>query len=463
MVIQLNAMARQLQTLFSQDADRLAHQAHLIRRQRQLTGSAFAQGLVFGWLDKPQASLDELVVCLARAGVRLKPQSLDQRFSPAAAEFFRLLLGQALGQAVAASDRSAVPLLRRFRGVYLLDSTLISLPAALAGLLPGTGGKNDAPACQASLKITVRFELAAGCLDGVHLNPGKTADAKTALQQAPLPQGALRLADLGFFDLDVLHGYDSQGVYFISRPATNLVVYDGQGRKWKLARYLARQRRDRLDEWVWAGSGQKLHCRLLAIRCPEEVAAGRRDQASKEAQDHGRLASEERLQLCGWTVFISNVPRWLLSLQQAWVLYRVRWQVELLFKLWKSDGQIDQSRSDKPYRVLAEVYAKLLGMVVQPWLLLCSGGSAFSQRSQRQAARAVRKQVSHVAAVLHRSAELVVALGVMARMVQAAGQVNRRRGRPSTYQTLLDPDHDGLCCDAEHSSEQAQAGCKPLN
>src|SRR5262249_36376196 len=204
MVIQLNAMARQLQTLFSQDADRLAHQAHLIRRQRQLTGSAFAQGLVFGWLDKPQPSLDHLVCCLARAGVRLKPQSLDQRFSPAAAEFFRLLLGQALGQAVAASDRSAVPLLRRFRGVYLLDSTLISLPAALAGLLPGTGGKNDAPACQASLKITVRFELAAGCLDGVHLNPGKTADAKTALQQAPLPQGALRLADLGFFDLDLL-------------------------------------------------------------------------------------------------------------------------------------------------------------------------------------------------------------------------------------------------------------------
>ena len=455
MLVHLSDVATPLQTLFTTEAAQAAKDSRFIRRQRKLTGEAFAQGLVFAWLDNPQATADELVVSLARAGVVLKTQSLEDRFTAPAAEFFRLLLSQALTKVVAAAAPTAVPLLRRFHGTYLLDSTLLSLPAVLAALFPGCGGRNDAESCRASLKVTVRYEIGTGCLDGVNLNPGKTADATTALQSAPLPAGSLRLADLGFFDLEVLQSYDRDKVYFITRPVSNLIVYDSKGRKSKLARYLARQRRDRVDTWVWAGSGKQLHCRLLAIRCPQEVTAVRRTAAQKEAQDHGRQASEERLEICGWTVFLTNVPRWLLSLQEAWVLYRVRWQVELLFKLWKSDGQIDESRSEQPYRVLSEVYAKLLGMVVQHWLLLACGGAAFSSKSVRKAARAVRQQISHVAAVLVRPAELLVALTVLARMVQAAGEVRRRRGRPSTYQTLVNPDHDGL------SSNNAAAVASP--
>ena len=458
MLVKLSEVAPQLQTLFTADAERAARDSDLVRRRRKLSGPAFAQALVFAWLDNPAATVDELVTSLARAGVLLKSQSLEGRFTPQAAEFFRLLLCKALDKVVARARPRALGLLRLFRGVFLLDSTLISLPAVLADVLPGCGGRNGAESCRASLKVTVRYEVAAGRLEGVNLNPGKTADASTELQEAPLPAGSLRLADLGFFDLEVLQEYDRQKVYFISRPAPNLVVYDGRGRKWKLARYLARKRGERIDEWLWLGSGKALRCRLLAVRCPPEVARQRRDKARKEALDHGRQASEERLELCGWTVFISNVPRWLLSLQEAWVLYRIRWQVELLFKLWKSDGRLDESRSGKPYRVLSEVYAKLLAMVVQHWLLLCCGGAAFSKRSQRKAARAVRKQIAHVAAVLLVTAQLLRALEVMARMVAAAGEVSSRQGRPSTHQTLVDPDHDGLCSAEKDGSQASRPG-----
>lgn len=460
MVSQLSEVAPQLQTLFTSAADQAATRSRFIRRRRKLTGPAFVQALVFSWLEKPKATIDELVVALARAGVRLKAQSLEDRFSPEAAEFFRLLLAEALGKVLAAAPGRPLGLLRLFHGVFLLDSTLITLPAVLAEVLPGCGGRDNPEACQAALKVTVRFEVSLGALEGVNLNPGRVADARTELQSKPLPPRALRLADLGFFDLEVLQDYDRQQVYYITRPAMNLVVFDAKGRKWKLAHYLARKRGSRVDEWVWVGAARML-CRLVAVRAPEEVAARRRRSAQEVAQDHGRQASDDRLELCGWTVFLSNVPRWLLDWREVWVLYRVRWQIELLFKLWKSDGLLDESRSERPYRVLVEVYAKLLGMVVQHWLLLATGGAAFSAQSRRQAAAAVRRQVGHVAAVLLRTAELLLALEVMARMVAAAGDVSRRNGRPSTFQTLLEPEHDGLSSYLDDGPEKAHASPGP--
>src|SRR5437773_262733 len=101
MLVNLNDVAPQLQTLFSSDADKAAKDAKFIRRRRKLSGPAFAQALVFAWLEKPNATVDELVTSLARSGVLLKPQSLEDRFSPQSAEFFRLLLSAALRKVVA--------------------------------------------------------------------------------------------------------------------------------------------------------------------------------------------------------------------------------------------------------------------------------------------------------------------------------------------------------------------------
>src|SRR5271157_2694020 len=100
MVLQLTDLCPQLQTLFTQDAEQAAHDSEFICRKRKLTGPAFAQALVFAWLDKPTATVDELVTSLARAGVTFKTQSLEDRFTPEAAEFFRLLLGRALDKAI---------------------------------------------------------------------------------------------------------------------------------------------------------------------------------------------------------------------------------------------------------------------------------------------------------------------------------------------------------------------------
>jgi hypothetical protein len=107
----------------------------------------------------------------------------------------------------------------------------------------------------------------------------------------------------------------------------------------------------------------------MAVREPPELAAARRQRLREETTRKGQAVSVRRLALADWTLLVTNVPASRLSVEEALVLVRARWQIELLFKLWKDQGLLDESRSQKRWRRLCELYAKLLGLVLQHWLL----------------------------------------------------------------------------------------------
>src|SRR5262245_2124931 len=128
-----------MHTVLTTVADQAARATGFVRRQRQLTGASLVQALVFGWLDNPRASLEDLAQAAVTAGPPVSPQGLDQRFTPPAADCLRTVLPEAVRQVLEAQPQ-ALPWLRRFTGVYLLDGTTIALPACLAELWPGCGG-----------------------------------------------------------------------------------------------------------------------------------------------------------------------------------------------------------------------------------------------------------------------------------------------------------------------------------
>src|SRR5437762_4786185 len=92
----------------------------LVQRRSKLTGPLFAQTLVFGWWAAPTATLEALVLTAETLGCDLSPQALDQRFTPAAADFLFGLL-QATLQVVVAADPAPLSLLRRFAAVFVTD------------------------------------------------------------------------------------------------------------------------------------------------------------------------------------------------------------------------------------------------------------------------------------------------------------------------------------------------------
>jgi hypothetical protein len=125
----------------------------------------------------------------------------------------------------------------------------------------------------------------------------------------------------------------------------------------------------RLDLDVCLGAKRRLRCRLIAVRVPQEVADRRRQKARENAKRKGRTPSQAYLALLDWTIFVTNVPSELLSVAQVVLLYRVRWQIELVFKLWKSYCGLGRIAGVRKERVLTELYAKMIGIVLTHFLI----------------------------------------------------------------------------------------------
>lgn len=434
MLTTINSVVRSLQSVFLNKADLVARQTGFVRRQSKLSGSRFLQTLAFGWLHNPEATLEELAQTAGSVGVPISPQGLDQRFSPRAAVFLERMLHEAVLQIISA-DAVAVPLLQRFAGVCLLDSTTLTLPAVFAGAWRGTGLESYDSA--AGIKAQVRFDLLNGTLSGPFLHPACTPDQRGALQAAPLPTGALRLADLGFFSLDNLRDMDQQGIYWLTRVQVATRLVDATRRVWTLADFLHGQTGDTIDVTMALGAQHRLPCRVLAMRVPAAVAAKRRQRLRKRSLQRGKRSNfhPDRWALADWNLYVTNIPAEKLSVQEAWVLARCRWQIELLFKLWKSEGHVDESRSGKPWRILCEVYAKLLGMVVQHWILLV-GCWSHPNRSLVKASRTVRTHAPALAMVLSLGQLVYRTLETIRHCLNTGCRVNRRRRAPPTHQLL---------------------------
>lgn len=94
--------------------------------------------------------------------------------------------------------------------------------------------------------------------------------------------------------------------------------------------------------------------------------------------------------------------------------------MELVFKLWKSHGQVDASRSGKPYRILCEVYAKLLGLLVQHWILVVTSW-AYVNRSWFKAAQTIRQHITPLGLHLADLEQAVPVLQTIARWADYEG------------------------------------------
>jgi DDE family transposase len=422
-------VATALQGVFTITANSAARRSGFIQRQRRLTGAAFVQGLVFGWLAHPSATYDQLVQAIARAGIRVSAQALEQRFTAAAAHCLQLVLEAAVTQIVSA-EVGGQALLQRFTAVWLLDSTVVKLPRHFAQEWPGSG-----EAGVAAIKLHTALDLLTGRLRGPLVGAGRPQDKCSPLQHAPLEPGALRITDLGFYALAVLRDIGGAGAYWLCRAQVQTILFTADDVRWTLVELMAAQRGSIVDLPVTLGVTARLPARLVGFRLDGQTAARRRRKLRRDANRKRQPVSRARLALAHWDLIITNVPQDLLTPEEARLLLRARWQIELLFKRWKSDGALATSRSQRPERILCELYAKLLGQVILHWCCVL-GAWRLPERSLVKAGRVVRDHACELARCLARPRRLCELLRALVSDLQVSCRMNTRKTKPNHAQLM---------------------------
>lgn len=291
-------------------------------------------------------------------------EALHLRFNAAAVSFMQRCVAFILKQRIHDMEAVASPLLARFHNIRIFDSTSWDIRPNLHDVLPGLGGA----ASLANCKVQLCYEYRHGALSFFDIVPGKNSDKGYA---AKLPehieQGELLIADMGYFCLQSLKSIADSGAYFIFRFLAGVTLYDAATmRAIDLRSVLEKATGNayQMDVVIGPQKEKQTRCRLICLRVSDDIAEKRRRKLKKNASKKGRTMSQLHQFMAGWTLMVTNVPREWLPPEMVRPLYRLRWQIELLFKQLKSVLTVHKSVTGKEHRFRCELLGKLIVAVM---------------------------------------------------------------------------------------------------
>lgn len=268
-------------------------------------------------------------------GKAVSKQAIFSRMTQAWVATVRALLQEVLLQQAGKGVQRC--LFARFGNVWLQDSTTLHLPEIMLEKFKGNvskGAKKSVAKLNVILNVLNGFcpvmEWTSFTINEQRLSPSILNTARA---------GDLVIRDLGYFAFDVFRQMQERGIYFLSRCRYGVCFQEvSSGKTIPLLKLL--NGKTKLDCRVCCGE-QKLQLRLVAIKLTEAQAAQRRRKA-KQDRDKRLHHSKAYYKLLGYVLFLTNVEDTVWNYRQVAEAYRVRWNIEILFKSWKSGFHIEQ-------------------------------------------------------------------------------------------------------------------------
>lgn len=432
----LSAFVDLLQTTFAAATVEANEFAKVVKRVRKFSPVSLAQAFILAFLGNPRASAQHVAETASSLGIDISPQAVEQRYSPELQVFFETLFTKMV-QTVVRADTLFASILDRFPRVSLMDSTFLGLPVSQAEKYRGGGVRGGA--VKAGLKLQTELDLKSGALLRIQIEQGKSPDQATDRQHVRPTAGSLRITDLGYFNLAVFAMIHAAKAFYLSRTQ-HTVSLSSAGKRCNLIAWLSIQGVGKIDQEVVLGTANQLRCRLIAWRVPPDIEASRRRKTRQAMLDKGRNPSEQILASCAWEYLITNLSEEQLSFDEAIIMYRSRWQIELLFKRWKSYCEIDLLDGRTDEIKMTRLWIRLCAAILQHWLVLVIGWPEATKISFAKLAKLIRRRASEIASNLNAtSKQLVSFLTRLSSLARRCCKRTKGVKKPGTFELLANP------------------------
>lgn len=340
-----------------------AKKSGFIKRSRKLSASHFVNTLMFSCCNQATTSLPDITADLSHQfSIDISKEGLHKKFSKEGVVFLKELVKHQL-------SKQFSPLadldLKSFPSVNIKDSSKFSLPNIYNKDYPGFGNFSKT---NGLMNLQYEYDLVSGNWIALELTTVGRNDQQDSKQTVgSLSKGGLYIRDLGYVTPTYLKAIIEKQAYFLNRMPAQVKVYTPEKTPidWrKIAHKFSKTGATGLDMDVLIYQRELIGCRLIIERLTDGEYRKRLKQAECSAKKHGVGLSKEHKLRCRYNTFITNVERSILPLPQIRKTYYLRWQIELVFKTWKSTFEIHKVKKVKTERMECQLLAKLL------WVLL---------------------------------------------------------------------------------------------
>jgi hypothetical protein len=361
------------------ELEKLARATEFVRRTSKYRGQDLVTMCV--WLSHNLASTSLTQLCSeleAATGIHMSAEGLNQRLNDNAVTFLRQLFAQLLKAELRSSRTLPTNYQDIFTRIRILDSTSFQVPDSLTEHYPGSGGSSHT----AGVKIQLEYDLHSGQFLNMDVGAGKRNDRLFNPVCFPTLQPRdLCIRDLGYFSLDHLKQIDRQEAFYLSRlPLTNRIYQKNPTPEFfpnrkikKKTEYLLLDLEEKMNQMKPGETMEirdafigykKLPARVVLYRLTDEQVKKRRKNQDFKEQKKGKELSDKRKRLTHINVYITNIAWDIVPKEHIHSLYSLRWQIEIVFKTWKSFFQIDRCKNVKRERLECHLYGQLIAIFV---------------------------------------------------------------------------------------------------
>jgi putative transposase len=365
MAVAYEKLVPALKTLLSEPAiDELGRRVAFIRRLRRVVASWFVWAVVLSRFGPGRPGFEQARDWYRQlTGTRVWPRPFQMRFKQrAAVALFQRAFAQAVGPWRTDRPRPAHPLARRFPDVVAVDSTLVQVADGLRAVFPGTR------AAAASLKVLLAISVFGALPLAARVVAGHRHDMRLFPGLSRFRPGTLLLFDKGFVAYSRLRAIARANLHYLApmRFNGNALIVGVHYAPKRLRRAVAGgpasgvRLRDVLSAHTRIGKPYDLEVLVIPSR------------GTDRAPVRARLVivpgprGEQRPYL---TTLAADA--WAPAVLAE--VYRLRWQIELVFKELKQDLHLQELPSKDPHAVQIFAWASLIALAVSRTITSCFG------------------------------------------------------------------------------------------
>lgn len=284
-------------------------------------------------------------------------QAIWKRTNESCVLFFQAVLAKIIESKLTKFEMEKLKINSNFKRVLIQDSTIIKLPFNLHEIFSGA---SNASTTVCNARIQGIYDLLSGKFIAFSIDSYIKNDVSAA-PELKLQKGDLVLRDRGYFSYNEMERHIDEGAEFINRyKCKNIILHSISHKVIDLSKLLKKKKN--IDMEVCLNNTPKTKVRFIATPVSEEVANNRRMKSKREMK--GKNPSAELLRQMSWSIFITTIPENKADIKKIFIIYSLRWRIEIIFKTWKSYMQFDKVHNVSEHQLRALLIARFIVIVI---------------------------------------------------------------------------------------------------